>query len=90
MEATEYLCGREVGECVVIIGGSLTGCEIAYDLILKGKKSIVVEDVYKRQPQKGKYLPLPDMEIQPFEDGTAAIAFFQPANLYRCAHSSTS
>ena len=23
MEATEYLCGREVGECVVIIGGSL-------------------------------------------------------------------
>ena len=43
MEATEYLCGREVGERVVIIGGSLTGCEIAYDLILKGKKSIVVE-----------------------------------------------
>lgn len=43
MEAAEYLCGREVGERVVIIGGGLTGCEIAYDLILKGKKPIVVE-----------------------------------------------
>lgn len=43
MEATEYLSGREVGPRVVIIGGGLTGCEIAYDLILKGKQPIVVE-----------------------------------------------
>ena len=37
MEATEYLYGRETGEKVVIVGGGLTGCEIAYDLIRKGK-----------------------------------------------------
>ena len=42
-EATEYLNGTEVGENVVIIGGGLTGCEIAYDLILKGKKPTIVE-----------------------------------------------
>ncbi|MBQ6372272.1 MAG: FAD-dependent oxidoreductase [Oscillospiraceae bacterium] len=45
IEAKEYL--REVkpikGENVVIIGGGLTGCEIAYDLALKGKKPAVVE-----------------------------------------------
>ena len=27
----------------VIIGGGLTGCEIAYDLALKGKKPVIVE-----------------------------------------------
>lgn len=43
IEATEYLSGREVGEQVIIIGGGLTGCEIAYDLILKGKKPTIVE-----------------------------------------------
>ena len=43
MEATEYLAGREVGENVIVIGGGLTGCEIAYDLILKGKKPQIVE-----------------------------------------------
>ena len=43
MEATEYLSGRDVGENVIIIGGGLTGCEIAYDLILKGKKPQIVE-----------------------------------------------
>ncbi len=43
MEATEYLYGRETGERVVIIGGGLSGCEIAYDLILKGKKPTIVE-----------------------------------------------
>lgn len=42
-EATEYLNGREVGEKVVIIGGGLSGCEIAYDLYLKGKKPIIIE-----------------------------------------------
>lgn len=43
IEATEYLSGREVGDQVIIIGGGLTGCEIAYDLILKGKKPTIVE-----------------------------------------------
>lgn len=42
-EATEYLSGKEVGDNVIIVGGGLTGCEIAYDLILKGKKPTVVE-----------------------------------------------
>jgi len=43
IEAIEYLNGAEVGETVAVIGGGLTGCEIAYDLALKGKKPIVVE-----------------------------------------------
>ena len=42
--AVDYLDGgAEVGEKVVVIGGGLTGCEIAYDLALKGKKASVVE-----------------------------------------------
>ena len=44
VEACEYLLGKkEVGERVVIVGGGLTGCEIAYDLYLQGKKPTVVE-----------------------------------------------
>ena len=43
MDATTYLDGIDVGENVPIIGGGLTGCEIAYDLILKGKKPTVIE-----------------------------------------------
>ena len=43
LDAIDYLNGKEVGENVVIIGGGLTGCEIAYDLILKGKKPVIVE-----------------------------------------------
>ena len=44
IEAVDYLLGnKEVGEKVVIIGGGLTGCEIAYDLFLQGKKPIIVE-----------------------------------------------
>jgi len=43
-DATEYLLGeKEVGENVTIIGGGLTGCEIAYDLYLQGKKPTIVE-----------------------------------------------
>ena len=41
--AVDYLSGAEVGDSVVIVGGGLTGCEIAYDLILKGKHPSVVE-----------------------------------------------
>lgn len=43
IEAIEYLSGREVGDNVIIVGGGLTGCEIAYDLILKGKNPQIVE-----------------------------------------------
>ena len=42
--ATDYLYGKtEVGDDVVIIGGGLTGCEIAYDLALQGKHPSIVE-----------------------------------------------
>ena len=44
VEAVEYLRGvKQVGKSVVIIGGGITGCEIAYDLSLKGKKAVIVE-----------------------------------------------
>ena len=44
VEAIDYLLGKkQVGENVVVIGGGLTGCEIAYDLYLKGKKPVIVE-----------------------------------------------
>ncbi|MCC2865149.1 FAD-dependent oxidoreductase [Eubacteriales bacterium DFI.9.88] len=45
IKATDYLSGANVGENVVIIGGGLTGCEIAYDLILKGKKPCIIESL---------------------------------------------
>ena len=44
MDAVEFLLGEKtVGEKVTIIGGGLTGCEIAYELYLKGKKPTIVE-----------------------------------------------
>ncbi len=44
IEAVDYLLGKkEVKENVVVIGGGLTGCEIAYDLYLQGKKPTIVE-----------------------------------------------
>lgn len=43
IEAVDYLSGKEVGENVVVIGGGLSGCEIAYDLYKKGKKPCIVE-----------------------------------------------
>lgn len=43
IEACEYLNGAEVGEVVAVIGGGLTGSEIAYELALKGKKPVIVE-----------------------------------------------
>ncbi len=42
--AVDYLLDKEViGRDVVVIGGGLTGCEIAYDLFLKGKNPVIVE-----------------------------------------------
>ena len=43
MDAVDYLLGKETGEQVLIIGGGLSGCEIAYDLFRKGKKPVIVE-----------------------------------------------
>ncbi|MBR5125129.1 MAG: FAD-dependent oxidoreductase [Oscillospiraceae bacterium] len=44
IEATDFLLGKaDVGENVTIIGGGLTGCEIAYELYLQGKKPTIVE-----------------------------------------------
>lgn len=43
IEATEYLLGKEVGDVVAVVGGGLTGCEIAYDLARKGKHPFIVE-----------------------------------------------
>ena len=43
MEAIEYLNGKKVGNNVIIIGGGLTGCEIALDLYLEGKKPVNVK-----------------------------------------------
>lgn len=44
IQAVDYLLGRRpVGEKVVIVGGGLTGCEIAYDLYLQGKQPAIVE-----------------------------------------------
>lgn len=42
--AVDFIAGGlECGENVVIIGGGLTGCEIAYELALQGKKPVIVE-----------------------------------------------
>jgi len=44
IEAVDFLNGNaKVGENVVIIGGGLTGCEIAYELYLQGKSPVIVE-----------------------------------------------
>ena len=44
MDAADYLLEKqEAGENVVIIGGGLTGCEIALDLFRKGRHPVIVE-----------------------------------------------
>lgn len=44
IEACEYLLGtKEVGNKVIVIGGGLSGCEIAIDLYNKGKTPVIVE-----------------------------------------------
>ena len=44
IQAVDYLLGKApVGDKVVIVGGGLTGCEIAYDLYLQGKQPAIVE-----------------------------------------------
>ena len=44
VEAIDVLLGKApVGEKVTVIGGGLTGCEIAYELYLQGKQPTIVE-----------------------------------------------
>ncbi|MBQ7351941.1 MAG: FAD-dependent oxidoreductase [Clostridia bacterium] len=43
IETVDYLNGKTVGDNVVVIGGGLSGCEVAYDLHLKGKKPVIIE-----------------------------------------------
>ena len=44
IEAIDYLLGKQpVGDRVVVIGGGLTGCEIAYELSWAGKSPAIVE-----------------------------------------------
>ena len=44
IQAIDFLLGKQsVGQKVTIIGGGLTGCEIAYELYLQGKEPTIVE-----------------------------------------------
>ncbi|MBP3413137.1 MAG: FAD-dependent oxidoreductase [Oscillospiraceae bacterium] len=44
IQAVDFLLGkRSVGQKVAIVGGGLTGCEIAYELYLQGKEPVIVE-----------------------------------------------
>ena len=44
IEACDYLLDKtDVGDRVIVIGGGLTGCEIALDLYNKGKTPVIVE-----------------------------------------------
>ncbi len=54
IDACEFL-NREksVGDHVAVIGGGLTGCEIAYELALLGKSPIIVEMKNDLMAQKG-------------------------------------
>ncbi len=53
IEGCEYLNGTPVGQKVAVIGGGLTGCEIAYELALQGKDPIIVEMKDDLVSQKG-------------------------------------
>ena len=53
VEGCDYLNGTPVGETVAVIGGGLTGSEIAYELAIKGQKPIIVEMKDDLVSQKG-------------------------------------
>ena len=53
VEACDFLRGTPVGETVAVIGGGLTGSEIAYELALQGKKPLIVEMKDDLVSQKG-------------------------------------
>ena len=43
IEAIDYLKNAPKGEKLLVIGGGLTGCEIAYEAFLEGRKPMIVE-----------------------------------------------
>ncbi len=44
VNATDFLLGKgDVGDQVAVIGGGVTGCEVAYELALRGKHPFIVE-----------------------------------------------
>lgn len=54
VEAVEFLNGEKaVGHRVAVVGGGLTGCEIAYGLALQGKEPVVIEMKNDLVAQKG-------------------------------------
>lgn len=54
IEAVDYLNDRsKVGNRVIVVGGSLTGCEIAYELYNQGKQPVIVEMQNDLMPIKG-------------------------------------
>ncbi len=53
VEACDYLNGAPVGGSVAVIGGGLTGCEIAYELALQGREVKIVEMKDDLVSQKG-------------------------------------
>lgn len=54
VEAIDFLNGEKpVGHRVAVIGGGLTGCEIAYELALQGKEPVIIEMKNDLVAQKG-------------------------------------
>lgn len=54
MTATDFLLGKKpAGDRVAVLGGGLTGCEIAYELLLSGKAVTVIEMVKDILTTKG-------------------------------------
>ena len=54
VEAIDFLNGeKQVGHRVAVIGGGLTGCEIAYELALQGKEPVIIEMRNDLVAQKG-------------------------------------
>ncbi|MCI9075507.1 MAG: FAD-dependent oxidoreductase [Dorea sp.] len=53
VEACDFLNGAEVGQKVAVIGGGLTGSEIAYELALLGKEPVIIEMKDDLVSQKG-------------------------------------
>lgn len=59
IDAVDYLLDNSMaGKNVVVIGGGLTGCEIAYDLYNQGKKPVIVE--MQNDLIVAKKVPLPN------------------------------
>ena len=53
IDACDFLTGTPVGQRVAVVGGGLTGCEIAYELALTGKEVTIVEMKDDLIAQKG-------------------------------------